>query len=94
MNYDVLMSRIYTFGDRIKSLNGEVYEIIKKQPASDKQIKDIEEQLHVCLPGSFKKFFWNFQPDSVSDGFSLMKLHYRKSLEEYFPEICIGICLN
>lgn len=60
MNYDVLMSRIYTFGDRIKSLNGEVYEIIKKQPASDKQIKDIEEQLHVCLPGSFKKVLLEF----------------------------------
>ena len=60
MNYQDWINRLKTVVTNVHKIGGEVEPLIIKEPASESQIKDIEDKLRCSLPISYKKFLLEF----------------------------------
>lgn len=62
-SFEVLRARIDQIASRIEEIGGEVKEVIIKEPATKEQILQVEKELGVVLPESFKYVLLNFSAE-------------------------------
>lgn len=55
MDFELFNKRVHSITSRIQQLGGKVQEVVIDEPASPEQIMQMEEQLGVMLPKSFKQ---------------------------------------
>lgn len=60
MDYELIRNRVQALTSRIKEIGGEVQEVVIDEPVSPERIIEVEEQLEIVLPVSFKKVLKEF----------------------------------
>ncbi|WP_214792598.1 MULTISPECIES: SMI1/KNR4 family protein [unclassified Exiguobacterium] len=75
MDYELFKKRVHTTASKIQQIGGEVQEIVIDEPVSEEQIFQMEKQLGITFPKSFKSvlqkfaggfsFYWSLPEDLI-----------------------------